>query len=84
MNGQKFFLHSKTVCWAICTLLVAICPLVIQGLKQGFDAVLIGEIVGLLVTSGLTLRSRYFAQGALYTPRGFPGRSYVPVWKEKQ
>ena len=83
MNGQKFFLYSKTVWWAIFTFLIAVCPLLLQGLEQGFNEVLIGEIIGLLITTGLTLRSRYLAQGTLYTPHGFPGRSYVRAWKER-
>ena len=84
MSGQKFILHSKTVLSAILTLLIAVCPLLLQGVEQGFSEVLIGEIVALLVTTGLTILNRYTAQGRLYTPRGLPGRSYVPAWQEKQ
>lgn len=84
MNGQKFILESKTVWSSILTLLIAICPLLLQGVEQEFNEVLIGKIVGLLITTGLTIRSRYLAQGSLYTPRGFPGRSYVPAWRERE
>lgn len=84
MKHQKFIFHSKTVISAILTLLISVCPLLLRGINEGFSEALTGEIIAILVTSILTIRSRYHAQGTLYTPRGLPGRDYVPAWKNEQ
>lgn len=77
MKYQKFFLKSKTIWGAVLTLLIAIAPLLLEGVEQGFTNEHVGSIIALAVSTLWTIYSRYIAQGNLYTPYGFPGRSYI-------
>ena len=77
MKYQKFFLKSKTIWGAILTLFIAIAPLILEGLEMGFTHEQVGSIITLTFTTIWTMYSRYMATGSLYTPNGFPGRSYI-------
>ena len=84
MREQKFLFQSQTVLSAILTFLIAVCPLLLEGVNGEFNEALIGQIITLTITFFWNVRSRYLAQTTLYTPRGLPGRDYIPAYKQAQ
>ena len=77
MRSQKFILHSKTLWSAILTLMIAILPLILEGIEQGFSDEHWGSIIAVTASTLWTIYNRYIAHGSLYTPPGLPGRDYV-------
>lgn len=84
MKSQKFILHSKTVLSALLTLLIAVCPLLLEGVESEFTEASTGQIIGVIVTTLLTILSRYHTKGEIYTPRGLPGRDYRPAYQDQK
>ena len=79
MREQKFFFKSKTIASALLTLLLAIIPQLIEGVENDFPLEQVILIVATVLSTSGTILSRYHAQGEIYTPDNFPGRSYRPV-----
>ena len=84
MIRQKFILHSKTIWAALLNYALAFTLIALQNENLQLSTVSIIGIALLTVTTYLTIISRYYAWGLLYTPRGIIGRSYVPAWQERE
>ena len=84
MKSQKFILHSRTIWSSILTLLIAVCPMLLEGVEGGFTEASLGQIIGVIVSTLMTILSRYHTDGEIYTPRGLPGRDYRPAYQDKE
>ena len=83
MSQQKFLLNSQTVLSAILTFLIAVCPLLLEGVNGEFNEAILTQLISLTITFFWNIHSRYRAQTTLYTPRGLPGRDYIPAYKQR-